>query len=102
MTPKLEPAQVREVLATLQHWKLDETRGAITRSFRFAGFGEAFAFMTRVALAAERADHHPEWFNVYNRVDVTLTTHDCQGLSQRDIDLARLADSTFDMLKGTS
>ena len=102
MTRKLEPAQVREALATLPHWNFDEARSAISRSFRFAGFGEAFAFMTRVALAAERADHHPEWFNVYNRVDVTLTTHDCLGLSQLDIDLARLADATFVLLKGAS
>lgn len=88
MTRKLEPAQVREALATLPHWNFDEARSAISRSFRFAGFGEAFAFMTRVALAAERADHHPEWFNVYNRVEVTLATHDAGGVTRRDVALA--------------
>ena len=92
---KLDPAQVRAALAALPQWTLDESRGAIRRDFVFAGFGEAFAFMTRIALAAERADHHPEWFNVYNRVEVTLSTHDCQGLSQRDVDMALLADRAF-------
>jgi 4a-hydroxytetrahydrobiopterin dehydratase len=62
------------------------------RSFKFADFVEAFGFMTRVALLAEKADHHPEWSNVYNRVDILLTTHDCDGLSQRDLDLARKID----------
>jgi 4a-hydroxytetrahydrobiopterin dehydratase len=97
---KLEAAEVAAALATLPDWTHDEARGAIRRDFRFADFNEAFGFMTRLALAAERADHHPEWFNVYNRVEVTLTTHDCQGLSQRDIDLARLADRAFDATKG--
>jgi len=100
MIRKLESDQVREALSTLPQWTFDEGRGAIRRSFVFADFGEAFAFMTRVALAAEKADHHPEWFNVYNRVDITLTTHDCQGLSQRDIDLARLAGRCFDASRG--
>ncbi|MBN8508846.1 MAG: 4a-hydroxytetrahydrobiopterin dehydratase [Burkholderiales bacterium] len=100
MIPKLEAAEVSEALATLPDWTHDPVRGAIRRDFRFADFNEAFGFMTRLALAAERADHHPEWFNVYNRVEVTLTTHDCQGLSQRDIDLARLADRAFDATKG--
>jgi 4a-hydroxytetrahydrobiopterin dehydratase len=100
MIRKLEPAEIREALATLPHWAFDEGRGAIRRSFVFADFGQAFAFMTRLALAAERADHHPEWFNVYNRVDVTLSTHDCHGLSQRDIDMARLADRSFDAIQG--
>ena len=75
---KLEPEQIRDALAALPQWTHDAARGAIRRSFVFADFGEAFAFMTRIALAAERADHHPEWFNVYNRVDMTLSTHDCQ------------------------
>jgi 4a-hydroxytetrahydrobiopterin dehydratase len=100
MIRRLEPAEIDAALAALQHWTHDPTRGAIRREFRFADFNEAFGFMTRIALAAERADHHPEWFNVYNRVEVTLTTHDCQGLSQRDLDLARLADRAFDATRG--
>ena len=100
MLRKLDPGQVRDALVALPQWTLDEGRGAIRREFRFADFGEAFAFMSRIALAAERADHHPEWFNVYNRVDMTLSTHDCQGLSQRDVDMARLADAAFQAMKG--
>jgi 4a-hydroxytetrahydrobiopterin dehydratase len=100
MIRKLEPAEIRDALATLPQWAHDEGRGAIHRSFAFADFGQAFAFMTRIALAAERADHHPEWFNVYNRVEITLSTHDCNGLSQRDIDMARLADRSFDAIRG--
>ncbi len=92
----LEPGQARDALAGLAQWRLDEARGAISRSFRFADFVEAFAFMTEVALVAERSNHHPEWFNVYNRVDITLTTHDAGGLTQRDIDLARVADRAFE------
>ncbi len=100
MIRKLEPAEASEALATLPHWTHDSARGAMRREFRFADFNEAFGFMSRIALAAERADHHPEWCNVYNRVDITLTTHDCGGLSQRDIDLARLADRAFDAMNG--
>ena len=95
MILKLEPEQLRAALAALPQWTHDAARGAISRCFVFADFGAAFAFMTRIALAAERADHHPEWFNVYNRVDMTLSTHDCQGLSQRDINMAQLADRAF-------
>ena len=65
-------------------------RDAIVRSFRFKDFREAFAFMTRIALAAEKLDHHPEWFNVYNRVDVTLATHDADGVTELDVQLARI------------
>ena len=100
MIRRLDPAEVTTALASLPHWTHDPARGAIRREFRFADFNAAFGFMTRIALAAERADPHPEWFNVYNRVEVTLTTHDCQGLSQRDIDLARLADRAFDATQG--
>lgn len=92
MIVKLTPEQIRSALATLPSWTLDEGRGAIRRDFVFADFNEAFAFMTRIALAAERADHHPEWFNVYNRVDVTLATHDAGGLTARDIKLAAFID----------
>ena len=69
-----------------------EGRDAIQKTFQFRDFDEAFGFMTRVALKADKMNHHPEWFNVYNKVDVTLSTHDCQGLSQRDITLATFID----------
>ncbi len=100
MLRKLEAEEIRSALASLPLWSWDEARGAIRREFRFADFNEAFGFMTRIALAAERADHHPEWSNVYNRVDITLSTHDCGGLSQRDIDLATVADRAFDAMQG--
>ena len=93
---RLEPELARRRLASITHWSHDERRGAITREFNFADFAQAFAFMTQVALVAEKNNHHPEWFNVYNRVDITLTTHDVGGLSQRDIDLARYADEAFE------
>lgn len=80
-------------LNMLPDWKALDERDAIKRSFRFADFNAAFAFMTRLALYAERHDHHPEWFNVYNRVEITLSTHDAGGVSQRDIDFAHFADT---------
>ena len=89
----LDLADVQEQLKTLADWRLDAGRAALRRDFRFADFNQAFAFMTRVALYAEKNDHHPEWFNVYNRVEVTLTTHDAGGVTQRDIDMARFADA---------
>ncbi|KAL1926783.1 hypothetical protein VTP01DRAFT_5429 [Rhizomucor pusillus] len=73
-------------------WSLQDKRDAIEKTFQFADFNQAFGFMTRVALKADKMDHHPEWFNVYNRVQVTLSTHDCQGLSTRDIELAKFCD----------
>lgn len=76
----------------LDDWDFDEARDAICRSFTFADFSAAFAFMTRVALLAEKADHHPEWSNVWNRVDILLTTHDAGGLSHRDVALAEAID----------
>lgn len=79
-------------LADLPGWSLVEGREAITRSFHFPDFKTAFAFMTRAALKAEQMDHHPEWFNVYNRVDVVLATHDAGGLTALDIELARYMD----------
>lgn len=84
----------------LPGWSECESRDAIRKSFRFRDFPETFAFMTRVALMAERMDHHPEWFNVYNRVDVTLSTHDCGGVTQRDIRLAHAIDDAA--LAGTA
>jgi len=92
MVEKLNQVQRERLLATLDGWTLDEGRDGIRKSYRFADFTQAFAFMTRVALLAEKADHHPEWSNVYNRVDILLTTHDANGLSMRDIQLARAID----------
>jgi 4a-hydroxytetrahydrobiopterin dehydratase len=74
-------------------WKMVEDRDAIKKHLEFKDFNEAFAFMTRVALKAEKMDHHPEWFNVYNKVDITLSSHDVNGLSDRDIRLARFIDT---------
>ncbi len=74
-------------------WAMSEGRDAVKKTFTFDNFNEAWGFMNRVALAAEKADHHPEWFNVYNRVEITLTTHDAGGLSQRDVTLAGVIDS---------
>jgi 4a-hydroxytetrahydrobiopterin dehydratase len=76
-------------------WKKTESRNAITKSFKFADFSAAFGFMARVALVAEKMDHHPEWFNVYNRVDVTLTTHDAGGVTELDFTLARQMDKIY-------
>ena len=95
MIEKLNPTTSAALLATLANWQHDEKRDAITREFVFADFAQAFAFMTQIAIQAEKRNHHPEWFNVYNRVKITLTTHDVNGLSQRDIDLARYADAAY-------
>jgi 4a-hydroxytetrahydrobiopterin dehydratase len=86
--PQLTPAERSAALAGLPGWALRGDGLAIERSFKFRDFSEAFAFMTRVALLAEKADHHPEWSNVYNRVEIVLTTHDAGGLSERDVAMA--------------
>ena len=80
-------------LSALPEWSLCRDGNAIERTFKFGDFSAAFAFMTRVALIAEKRDHHPEWFNVYNRVEITLTTHDAGGLSLRDVKMARKIDA---------
>lgn len=82
-----------EALTTLGGWTYLEDREAIYRRYQFADFVAAFGFMTKAALLAERADHHPEWSNVYDRVEIHLTTHDAGGVSQRDIDLAQALDA---------
>lgn len=83
----------RLAIATdLSQWSMVTNRDAITRSYQFKDFKEAFAFMTQCALMAEQMNHHPEWFNVWNRVEVTLSTHDAGGLTKRDLDLARSMD----------
>jgi len=90
---KLTDTERAALAAKLPAWRLVDGRDAIQRSFHFADFKAAFGFMTQVALAAERADHHPEWFNVWNRVDITLATHDAGGLTKRDVDLALAIDA---------
>lgn len=90
---RLTDAERDAALARLPHWRLRGDGLAIERRLRFADFAEAFAFMTRVALIAEKADHHPEWSNVWNRVEIALTTHDAGGLSARDIVLAEAIDA---------
>ncbi|HWK35779.1 4a-hydroxytetrahydrobiopterin dehydratase [Sphingomonas sp.] len=96
MIEALSEAERAEALDGLPDWDYDDDRDAIRRTFTFNNFGEAFAFMTQVALMAEKADHHPEWANVYNRVDILLTTHDAAGLSARDVDLATQIDALVD------
>ena len=91
---QLTPAERVEALRELPEWTLRDDASAIYRSFRFADFSEAFAFMTRVALLAEKDNHHPEWSNVYNRVEVRLTTHSTGGLTEKDIDLARRMEAS--------
>lgn len=93
--PRLTDDERAATLDELSGWTLREDGLAISRDFKFADFSEAFAFMARVALHAEKADHHPEWSNVYNRVHITLTTHDAGGLSQRDVKMARAIDALF-------
>ncbi len=92
MIAKLSEAARRAALQDLPAWQPVAGRDAIQRSFKFRSFNEAWGFMNRVALHAESQDHHPEWFNVYNRVDILLTTHDCDGLSERDVTLAKAID----------
>lgn len=87
-TKTLSDAERDDFLSEHGEWRHDAKRDAITRRFTFADFSAAFAFMTRVALLAEKFDHHPEWSNVYSRVDLTLTTHDAGGLSARDVAMA--------------
>ena len=93
MLAKLTEADCAALAEDLPQWTIEPGHTAITRSFRFADFIAAFAFMTRVALLAEKADHHPEWSNVYSRVEIRLTTHDVGGLSKRDLALAAAIDA---------
>jgi len=93
MIAKLTEAERKAALAELDGWQPAVGRDAIEKNFKFRDFVEAFGFMTRVALLAEKADHHPEWSNVYNRVQILLTTHDADGLSARDVALAKAIDA---------
>ena len=93
MIKKLTPDELSKLLAELKHWQLSEDSHAIHRSFKFADFNEAFGFMTRVAIKAQEMDPHPEWSNVYDKVEITLSTHAAKGLTERDARLARFIDS---------
>jgi 4a-hydroxytetrahydrobiopterin dehydratase len=93
MSPKKLSGDARKAaLAKLKGWSEAQGRDAIAKKFVFKDFNEAFGFMTRVALVAEKLDHHPEWFNVYKTVEVTLSTHDAGGLTERDVELAAVMD----------
>lgn len=92
MVEKLTDAARQSALKDLAGWEYQSGRDALFKKYQFKNFMDAFAFMTRVAMVAEKMNHHPEWFNVYNRVEVTLTTHDAKGLSERDIKLAQEMD----------
>ena len=93
MIAKLTAGEREAALKELRNWQMAKDRDAIQRSFKFKNFSEAWGFMNRVALLAESQDHHPEWFNVYNKVDITLATHDAGGLSARDVKLAKAIDA---------
>ncbi len=94
MIEKLTAKERKKALATLKGWKKTKGRDGIRKTFVFADFNAAFSWMSRVAMMAEKHDHHPEWHNVYKTVDVVLTTHDAGGLSARDIIMARFMDKT--------
>lgn len=89
MVEKLSTEERKALPETLPGWAPVEGRDALKKTFQFKSFNQAWGFMNRVALAAEKLNHHPEWFNVYNRVEITLTTHDCDGLSELDVKLAK-------------
>jgi len=93
MVEKLAGTERGEALSSLEGWSEVEGRDAISKTYTFADFNEAFGWMARVALAAEQMNHHPEWFNVWNRVEVTLSTHDAGGLTTRDVKLAKRMDA---------
>jgi 4a-hydroxytetrahydrobiopterin dehydratase len=93
MVSRLTDGLREESLAALPEWTWEPGRDAITRRFEFRDFNQAFGFMARVALIAEKSDHHPEWSNVWNKVDILLTTHDAGGLSTRDIQMAQAIDA---------
>jgi len=96
MSQKLTGEARSRALGRLNGWSEAVGRDAITKKFVFADFNEAFGFMTRAALVAEKLDHHPEWFNVYKTIEVTLSTHDAGGLTERDIALAEAMDRLAD------
>ena len=93
MIKKLTKTEVTQKLKRLSGWKMVKSRNAITKTFKFKDFMQAIGWMTSMAIYAEKKDHHPEWFNVYNTVEVTLSTHDVGGVTQLDIDLAKKMNS---------
>ena len=95
MTDRIHAQEIGSRLHEIMDWSFieDQGRDTLQKSFKFKNFREAFAFMTKVAMLAEKMDHHPEWFNVYNRVQIILTTHDAAGVSQKDFELAKLIDA---------
>lgn len=93
MTEQLSTSDRTSALKELPGWAEDSERNAISRSYKFKSFNAAFGFMSRIAMKAEKMDHHPEWFNVYNRVDVTLTTHTVNGVTELDIKLAKFMNT---------
>ena len=95
MVAILTEAECEAALAALEGWTHDQARNGIAKSFTFADFGAAFAFMTRVALEAEKADHHPDWSNAWNRVDILLSTHSAGGVTAKDIALARKIEASL-------
>ncbi|MDR3438685.1 4a-hydroxytetrahydrobiopterin dehydratase [Telmatospirillum sp.] len=95
MTLLLSDRQRAACRAELPEWQIVEGRDAFCRTLHFSDFNQAFGFMTQVALLAERMDHHPEWRNVYNRLDITLTSHDCGGLSEKDWQMARFIEGLY-------
>ena len=97
---KLTIEELKAALRRLPDWQLAKDREAIIRKFQFVDFDAAFSFMTRVALLASKMDHHPEWFNVYNRVEVTLATHDAGGVTPKDIQLATAMDGYASLISG--
>lgn len=92
MAELLSDDERRKALSGLEGWQTVDGRNAITKSFTFKSFNEAFGVMSRTALLAEKMDHHPEWFNVYNKLEVTLSTHDAGGVTEKDIRMAKAID----------
>jgi len=93
MADRLSPAARQATLSKLPEWRYDDAADSLTRDFAFKDFSEAFGFMTRVALLAQAANHHPDWSNVYNKVSITLSTHDAGGLTEKDAKLAEAIDN---------
>jgi len=101
MLETIDPEALNETLKGLDGWTGVKEQSAITRMFQFADFNKAFEFMKRVAEKAEQMNHHPEWFNVYSKVDVTLSTHDSGGVTVLDIELAEFMNDAYDICSGT-